>query len=171
MDRVFFALKRAYHSTLRITRRDFKDIDMTPARMDILHELYNEGRRRKQPIWQSTLRRIVGYTARSTMTQIMQALERLGLVSRRRSLQDERQLEVELTDAGFWALGRCNARFCPGWTYYALVWAKKWRDPHPEEEQAWDAYISKVRRLDKILLNIRIALRDTGCVWYPWWVH
>jgi DNA-binding MarR family transcriptional regulator len=173
MDRVFYALKRAYHSTLRITRKDFKEIAMTPARMDILHVLYNKGRKRKRPIWQSTLRRIIGYTARSTMTEMLQALERLRLVRRRGSLEDERQVEVELTGAGFWALGQCNARFCPGWTHFALAWATDWTPPdvRVEEDRAWDAHIAKRGRLDKLLYNIRYALRDTGCVRYPWWVH
>ncbi|HEX3771760.1 MAG TPA: MarR family winged helix-turn-helix transcriptional regulator [Polyangiaceae bacterium] len=168
MDRIFYALKRAYHSTLRITRRDFEEIEMTPARMDILHVLYNRGRKRKPPIWQSTLRRIIGYTARSTMSEIMQALERLHLVRRTRNQQDERQLDVELTDLGFWALDRANVCFCPGWTQEALRWAKDWTPPDVDtkEAQAWEAHVSKTGRLDKLLRNIRVALRDTGCVRY-----
>jgi DNA-binding MarR family transcriptional regulator len=171
MDRVFYALKRSYHSTLRITRRDFKEIDLTPARMDILHVLYNDGRRRKQPIWQSTLRRIIGYTARSTMTQIMKALERLGWVRRTGSREDERQLEVELTEAGWSRLGRGYVRFPAGWTHDALTLAKDWTPPDVavEQDRAWKAYVDKMGRLAKLLFNIRFALRDTGCVRYPWY--
>src|SRR5580704_11365310 len=97
VDRIFFGLKRSYHSTLRLSRRDFKAIGNTPARMDILHALYNRGRPWKRPLWQSTLRRAIGYTARSTMTQILQALEKLLWIRRKRSEDDRRQLEVELT--------------------------------------------------------------------------
>jgi DNA-binding MarR family transcriptional regulator len=173
MDRIFFGLKRAYHSSLRITRKDFKDIALTPARMDILHVLYNRGRRWKHPIWQSTLRRIIGYTARSMMTQIMQALEGLGFVRRKGSLDDERQLEVSLTDAGWSRLGRAYVRFCPGWTHDALTFAKDWTPPdvREEEEQAWKAYVSAMRRLEKLLFNVRLALRDTGCVRYLWYAE
>jgi DNA-binding MarR family transcriptional regulator len=167
MDRTFYGLKRAYYSTLRISRRDFKEIELTPARMDILHVLYNRGR--PITIWQSTLRRIIGYTARSTMTQIMQALERAGLVRRTQSPLSKRQLDVELTDAGSERLGRAYVRFPTGWVHDAPWLAKKWRDPDAEEHQAWRAFVDKMRRLEKFLYNIRFALRDTGCVHYPWY--
>jgi DNA-binding MarR family transcriptional regulator len=166
MDRAFFALKRAYHSTLRISRRDFKAIKLTPARMDILHVLYNRGRTWKPPIWQSHLRRIIGYTARSTMTQILKALERLGLVRRRRCPQNERQVEVEITDAGRQKLGLAYLRFYPGWPFDALWNAKGWKKPNAQEHQAWTAFGEHVGRLQKLLRNIRFALRDTGCVRY-----
>jgi DNA-binding MarR family transcriptional regulator len=166
MDRIFFGLKRAYHSTLRISRRDFKDIDLTPARMDILHVLYNRGRR--LTIWQSTLRRIVGYTARSTMSEIMKSLERLGLVRRTQSQQSKRQLDVEITDAGWSRLSRAYGRFFPGWVHDAPAWAKKWK-PDREEQQAWKVFVAKMGRLERILLKIRFALRDTGCVRYRWY--
>jgi DNA-binding MarR family transcriptional regulator len=168
MDRIFYGMKRAYHSTLRIARRDFKEIEMTPARMDILHALYNRGRRWQRPMWQSQLRRIIGYTARSTMTQIMQALEKLLLVHRRRSEQDARQLEVELTGAGRYELCRAYGQFFPGWSLDAPNFAKDWAPPAAEETQAWEAYVEKVGRLDKILSNIRVALRDTGTLRYRW---
>ncbi|HEX3771308.1 MAG TPA: MarR family transcriptional regulator [Polyangiaceae bacterium] len=167
MDRTFFALKRAYHSTLRISRRDFKEIELTPARMDILHVLYNRGRTITPPIWQSTLRRIIGYTARSTMSQIMKALEKLGLVRRKRCPQNERQLEVELTDDGWARLGRAYVRFATGWVHVAPTVASGWRAPNKEEDEAWRAFVERMGRLNKLLYNIRFALRDTGCVRYP----
>ena len=167
MDPVFFGLKRAFHSTLRISRRDFKEIGTTPARMDILYALYKE-RRRETPIWQSTLRRIIGYTARSTMTQIMQALERLGLIVRRRIRQDERQLEVELTRAGQELFGRASHRFLNGWSIQAPWLAKDWPPPVEDESEAWQAYLDKLFPLRRILFNLRVALRDTGSLRYRW---
>jgi DNA-binding MarR family transcriptional regulator len=168
MDRIFFGLKRAYHSTLRISRRDFKELALTPARMDILHALHNRGRRRKRPMWQSTLRRVVGYTARSTMTQIMKALEALFLIRRTRSSQDARQLEVELTGAGREELEGAYHRFFAGWSLEAPLWAKEWPPPVPGEIRAWQAYVDKIGRVDRILSNIRIALRDTATLRYRW---
>jgi hypothetical protein len=44
----------------------------------------------------------------------------------------------------------------------------KWRSPDPDELHAWRAFVAKMGRLEKILLNVRFALRDTGCVHYPW---
>jgi DNA-binding MarR family transcriptional regulator len=167
MDRTFYALKRAYHSTLRITRRDFKGLEMTPARMDILHALYNRGRW-KQMIWQSNLRRIIGYTARSTMSQIMKALEALQWVDRRRSQRDERQVELRLTAAGRDAIDRAHLHFFSGWAADAPSWAQNWAPTLDDEDQAWAAFVAKMGRLRKILFNIRFALRDTGSLRYSW---
>jgi DNA-binding MarR family transcriptional regulator len=170
MDPVFFGLKRAFHSTLRISRRDFEEIKTTPARMDILYAL-SKVRRGEPPIWQSSLRRIIGYTARSTMTQIMQALERLGLVVRRRSEQDERQLEVELTPAGRALFKEASRRFLQGWSLDAPSLARVWPPPNVDEREAWQAYLDELFPLRKILFNLRIALRDTGRLRYRWVYH
>jgi DNA-binding MarR family transcriptional regulator len=168
MDNVLYGLKRAFHSTLRITRRDFKAIGCTPARMDILHVLYNEGRGWEQPMWQSILRRIIGYTARSTMTEMMQALEALGWIRRRKSQQDKRQREVEITSAGRQQLWLAYRRFPPGWTHEAPLLAKDWPPPDDEELSAWEGYVDQMVELDEVLSKVRFALRDTGCVPYPW---
>jgi DNA-binding MarR family transcriptional regulator len=166
MNRSFFGLKRAYHSTLRISRRDFKEIGNTPARMDILHALYNRGR--PAMTWQSILRRIVGYTARSTISELLKELEKILWIRRKRSQRDRRQVEVELTGKGLKALRRAYDRFVPGWLAEALSWAKDRRPPDSDERQAWDRYLDKIQRLDKILLGVRFALRDTGRLRYRW---
>src|ERR1700755_370684 len=109
MDRVWYGLKRSFHSTLRVARRDFKELGLTAARMDILHALFRV-RAWKRPIWQSALRRIIGYTARSTMTVMLRALEGLLWIRRKRSEDDRRQLEVELTELGRSELKRAYRR-------------------------------------------------------------
>ena len=167
MDRIFFGLKRAFHSSLRIARRDFKELGLTAARMDVLYAL-DQARRAKQPVWQSHLRRSLGYTARSTMTQMLRALEALLWIRRKRSERDARQLEVELTRARRAQLGRAQFHFCPGWAFEAPYWATDWRPLVPDEIQAWEAYLPESDRLDTILSNFRFALRDTGNVCYPW---
>ena len=168
MDPAFYGLKRAYHSTLRLSRRDFKELGNTAARMDILHALYNRGRPWKRPLWQSTLRRIIGYTARSTMTEILQALEKLLWIRRKRSEDDRRQLEVELTAMGRNELQWAYARFDYGWPLVGPSWATDWGPTTDAEDEAWYAFVGKARRLDKILLDVRFALRDTGSVRYLW---
>src|SRR5580658_1929207 len=112
MDLIFFGLKRAFHSSLRVSRNDFKELGLTPARMDVLYALDQE-RSSKRIVWQSVLRRILGYTARSTLTQMLRALERLGWVRRKRSQRDARQLEVELTTAGREKIGHAQSHFWP----------------------------------------------------------
>jgi DNA-binding MarR family transcriptional regulator len=168
MDPVFYALKRAFHSTLRISRRDFKAIGNTAARMDILHALYNRGRPWKRPMWQSILRRIIGYTARSTISELLKELEALLWVRRKQSLEDKRQVEVELTDTGRKKLREAYWRFSGAWPLEAPIRAKGWREPVATERQAWSGYLHKLGRLARSLFNIRVALRDTGCVHYRW---
>ena len=167
MDRIFYGLKRAYQSTLRLSRRDFEEIGNTQARMDILHALYHRGRPRR--LWQSVLRRTIGYTARSTMTEMLQALEKLLWVRRTRSEQDRRQLEVELTWRGLTALKRAYCQFDGAWSVVGPPWAKDWAPPVDAELQAWEAYVRRMGLLDKTLLNIRFALRDSGTLRYRWW--
>ncbi len=167
MDRIFHGLKRAFHSSLRIARCDFKELGLTAARMDVLYAV-DQARKAKQPLWQSQLRRILGYTARSTMTQMLRALEMLGWTRRKRSDRDARQLEVELTPAGREQLGRAHFHFCSGWAFDAPFWAEDWSPPTAAESKAWNAYVSKVERLDAILDNFRFALRDTSSLCYPW---
>ena len=48
------------------------------------------------------------YLESSTVTPPVQRLERAGLVTRRRSQVDERQVQVRLTDAGRALLDRCD---------------------------------------------------------------
>ena len=168
VDRVFYSLKRAYHSTLRLSRRDCKELGNTPARIDILHALSKSGRRGKPPIWQSSLRRTIGYTARSTISELLKELEALRWVHRKRSKEDKRQVEVALTEWGRWALRQAYLRFCNGWTLEGPSQAKGWGQPLSIELDAWDAYLMKMVPLDRILRNIRFALRDTGCLRYRW---
>ena len=167
MDGRFFGLKRAFHSTLRISRRDFKAFGNTPARMDILYALYNRKQNHKAA-WQSSLRRVIGYTARSTMTEIMKALEALGLIKRRRSQEDKRQLEVRLTRAGRAEIHAANHHFSGWWTVEAPSRAMGWGTPTWDEAKAWDDYIAGSGRLEGILRDLRFALRDTGRLHYEW---
>ncbi len=94
MDPVFFTIKRAYHATLRLTRRALAAMGLTAARYDLLDALYRLGTRTVH--LQSHLRRGLG-VARSTISRMMRSLEQLGLVTRRR---DGRDMVVELTPEG-----------------------------------------------------------------------
>ena len=135
--------------------------------MDVLVAV-DRARETNRPMWQSQLRRILGYTARSTMTEMLRALELRGWTRRKRSERDARQFEVDLTRAGRELLARALSHFWPGWAFDAPDWATDWSPPLPAENEAWDAYLEKVDPLDEILSNFRFALRDTGSLCYPW---
>ena len=103
------------------------------------------------------------------MTQLLQALEKLGWIRRRRSRKDARQLEIELTEPGRTAYGEAEGHFnIPAWAYEGPLVALGWPKPRLEERVAWDRYTNKMERLHTILKYIRLALRDTGCLRYPW---
>jgi DNA-binding MarR family transcriptional regulator len=120
MDPIFFSLKRAFHGTLRIARAPLKDRGLTSARFDMLFALTRDECRRAVAVRQSVLRRILG-VSRPTVSRMLQSLEDLGLVRRRRSETDRRQLVVELSDRGFRRIRLAYRHFTlRGWAMLAL---------------------------------------------------
>src|SRR5689334_15730236 len=84
---VFFEMKRAYQSSLGVTRRMLAPFGLTPARFDMLYAIRAwtwEGVR------QSVVRRMLGVSP-PTVSRMMEALDRLGLVTRVRATHDTRQ--------------------------------------------------------------------------------
>ena len=101
MNEHFFSTKRAFHAVLRITRKPLKSFGLTAARYDLMHVLFEYGGRdpRACSIYQSALRRRLG-VCKSVVSRMLRALEKLGLVKRRRGAVDTRQRWVELTESG-----------------------------------------------------------------------
>jgi len=100
MNTVFFGLKRAYYGTLRGMRKPLKKLGLTPARVDLLTAVARSGERTLglRVCLQRELRDVLGVVA-STLTQMIQALEKLGLVKRSWA-HDRRFRVVELTERG-----------------------------------------------------------------------
>jgi DNA-binding MarR family transcriptional regulator len=99
MHAIFFGLKRAFHSTLRVTRRMLTRLGLTAARFDMLYALLHEGPRIGRGMWQSELRRELG-VSRPTVSRMLASLQELGLVLRKPDSKDRRQVFVALTEAG-----------------------------------------------------------------------
>jgi DNA-binding MarR family transcriptional regulator len=95
MDKVFFGLKRAYHGTLRVTRRALARLGLTAARFDLLYLLEHAGGEMPQ----RELQRALGVAA-STVSRMLSSLEDLGLVDREIMIEDHRRTWVELTREG-----------------------------------------------------------------------
>jgi DNA-binding MarR family transcriptional regulator len=70
---------------------------LTPARFDLLHVL----RQRFDEASQATVRHVLGVSA-TTVSRMIQALERLGFVERSRHWRDRRTKLVRLTLEGRW---------------------------------------------------------------------
>ena len=96
MDEVFFAVKRAFHASLRVTRRALAALGLTAARFDLLLALY-EGE--EDGTKQRELVRDLGVSA-SVVSRMLKALEGLGLVSRWSDCCDRRRRWVMLTAEG-----------------------------------------------------------------------
>ena len=103
MNYHFFAMKRAYHATLRFTRDVAAAYGLTPARSDMLYAIYCvpvHGPAGRGELRQSELRRRLGVSA-PTVSRMVRSLETLGFVSRRRSSRDGRTFDIQLTDFGW----------------------------------------------------------------------
>jgi len=95
MHVVFFGLKRAFHGTLRVTRRALATLGLTPARFDMLYIVAKEG----SSLLQRELQRALGVTA-ATVSKMLTSLEELGLVEREVLEVDHRCRNVLLTKEG-----------------------------------------------------------------------
>jgi DNA-binding MarR family transcriptional regulator len=93
MHTVVFHMKRAFQSTLRVTRPLFVWLGLTAARFDMLHAIGESG------CMQSRLREVLGVSA-PTVSRMLGSLERRGLVSRMRAPVDRRRRWISLTDLG-----------------------------------------------------------------------
>jgi len=95
MNIVFFSLKRAYHGTLRVTRRVLARLGLTAARFDLLYIVQKSG----GPMLQRRLQRELGVAA-PTVSRMLASLDTLGLVEREVLQQDRRCRYVRLTKEG-----------------------------------------------------------------------
>jgi DNA-binding MarR family transcriptional regulator len=95
MNTTFFGLKRAYHGTLRLTRRVLARLGLTAARFDLLYIVLKHGRF----MVQRDLREALGVTA-PTVSRMLASLEELGLLRRQPLEEDLRHRSITLTQSG-----------------------------------------------------------------------
>jgi DNA-binding MarR family transcriptional regulator len=134
MNANFFGLKRAFHGTLRITRRALAKLGLTAARFDLLYALPHDPRRYDGGTWQSALRRTLG-VSRPTVSRMLVSLEGLGLVGRERARDDGRQYVVKLTSRGRALIRKAVRHFIDsGWAQLALDSALGRRDGQEHDD-------------------------------------
>jgi DNA-binding MarR family transcriptional regulator len=163
MHTIFFGLKRAHHSTLRLTRAELARLGLTAARFDMLYAV----KQKRRGVTQSALRRSLG-VCRATVSRMLASLEKLGLVRRRVWDFDRRQKLVELTNRGKWRIGRAHREFTrSGWAQLAVDSALgaegqmyRWYD----EDDCREA----TSLLESLLGYIRRAFGDRATLEYPW---
>jgi DNA-binding MarR family transcriptional regulator len=160
MDAIFFALKRAYHGTLRIALRAVSRTGLTAARFDMLYALLlAEG----GTLYQSELRERLGVSG-PTVSRMLGSLEALGYVERMRCQDDLRQRLVKLTLPGRMCIRRARrALMTSGLIALAVDSAlspKKWFDAIH--------VLARRERLEAFLRDIRDAFRDRATLAYVW---
>jgi DNA-binding MarR family transcriptional regulator len=163
MHTIFFGLKRAHHSTLRLTRVGLANLGLTAARFDLLYAL----KERRGGVTQSALRKLLG-VCRATVSRMLGSLEKLGLVKRSVFALDRRRKLVELTNRGRWRIARAQHEFMrSGWAQLAVDSALgaegqmyRWYD----EDDCREA----TSLLESLLGYIRKAFGDRAKLVYPW---
>lgn len=115
MHHLMFAMKRSYHRALSKGRPLLEDLDLTPARFDMLFVLFSEraitnvtGFRR--PATQKSIRQALG-VSRETVSRMLESLEAKRFVRRGPAPpyeRDGRTRSVELTDVGLAVVRRAT---------------------------------------------------------------
>jgi len=164
MNAIAFGTKRAFHGFLRVARRPLASMGLTAARFDLLAAIYDT-RVIKDPslngMLQSELRRQLGVTA-PVVTRMLQALQALGFVTRRRVDSDRRQLWVELTSIGMARIKtayRIMRRAVQRWVCVAICFGRH-RDPHKR--------LVHMDTLECYLRGLRREFGDSATLAYPW---
>ena len=160
MHAIFFGMKRAFQSTLRITRKALARLGLTAARFDMLYAILGSYQQR---LLQSDLRRTLGVTA-PTVSRMLASLEKLGFVRRERPPEDTRQRVVILTHAGLKRIRRARREFISsGWVQLAV-------DSGLAAER-WCEYAYCLQRADtfeSLLDGCRREYRDIASLYYRW---
>ena len=154
----FFALKRAYHSILRIGRDPLAKMGLTAARFDLLFALKTAPKHRMP---QRRLQATLG-VCRATVSRMLGSLEDLGLVKRTVIESDRRRKRVELTKKGLRRIGFAYRQLSrSGWAQLALDTALgDWWDQ--------DACRERASQLLDTLGDIRDGFGDVADLEYPW---
>lgn len=157
MNAIFFGLKRAYHGTLRTTRRALARLGLTPARFDLLYIVAHAA-----DVAQSDLRRALGVAA-STVSRMLRSLEDLGLIQREPLLCDLRHKLVYLTPEGKSRVRRATGLFIDtGWEQLAVDSALC-----PEEWHSETVCRQASEACDQTLCRFRHAYGDVATLDYP----
>ena len=165
MHAIIFGTKRAFHAALRVTRKPLHSMGLTAARFDLLSALLSGaevGGIRGIGTLQSELRRMLGVTA-SVVSRMLQSLEQLGLVTRRRpEYGDRRQREVHLTERGWTCIREARQTLlrAVGRLVCAAICFGRHRDPGRR--------LVSLDTLEGYLKALQTYFGDGATLYYPW---
>jgi DNA-binding MarR family transcriptional regulator len=160
MNHFFYAIKRAYYGTLRVSRPPVTSVGLTAARFDAMYAIFGAS---EAGIHQAALARKVGVCA-PVVARMLRSLAELGYVVRERCAVDRRKLLVRLTKAGRRCFLRARVLLMgSGVVDLAIdsaLGGKRWVD---------EAYtLDQKDRLDCALRELRDAFWAGGRLHYPW---
>lgn len=165
MHAIIFGTKRAFHAALRVLRKPLHSMGLTAARFDLLSALLSRAEVERTcgiRMYQSELRQKVGVTA-SVVSRMLQSLELLGLVTRRRpQCGDRRQREVSLTVRGQRCIRDARQMLlrAVGRVVCAAICFGQHRNP--------DRRLVHLDTLEGYLSALRKDFGDTATLYYPW---
>jgi DNA-binding MarR family transcriptional regulator len=167
MHAIFFGLKRAWHGSLRTTRRALAAMGLTAARFDLLYALGPQD----PHSWttQRQLRRTLGVN-RTTVSRMLGSLERLGLVTRRRAC-DRRTRIVELTERGRRLSRTATERLIGSGAAQLAVDSAIAGAPYGLAGACWyddTACLYAGDVLESFLRGLRCTYGDRATLHYPW---
>jgi DNA-binding MarR family transcriptional regulator len=173
MHSVMFSVKKSFHAILRATRHrtSLFHKKLTPARFDMMYALFGN-REKKLVVRQKRLGEILGVT-RPTVSRMSRSLETLGLLTRKRSTSDRRNVVMELTREGYRLIRRAHSFFVKrGWADLAICTALGHDDDRTlDGNRWWDApYVYKeMDSLESLLGKIRYEYADYATLQYVRW--
>jgi len=167
MHAILFGMKRAFQASLRVMRRPLQPFGLTAARFDMLWcILQSDAHDDAYPLFQSEVRKRLGVTA-ATVTRMMQSLEALGLVRRKRDFFDRRQIVVSLTRDGLDRVRAAYAHFverkAAERTIRSALGDEKPMGERPSDDQAASCTMD---RLGELLDRIREGFGDRADLHY-----
>jgi DNA-binding MarR family transcriptional regulator len=164
MHALFFGMKRAFHASLRITRKALKSFGLTAARFDLMWALTRPAAGYMR---QSDLRRLLGVTA-PTVSRMVKSLQALGLVRAERSqCGDRRQCLVELTETGLERIRAAAALFIDGRVAKRILERVLGRYPVRGRSRA-EVIFHRMCDFEDMLRWTRETCGDTAMLRYPW---
>jgi DNA-binding MarR family transcriptional regulator len=174
MNDLFFAIKRAFHGTLRVGRLAIAELrckGLTPARFDMMFALQSD-----DFIAQRELQRMLG-VSKTTVSRMVRSLVELGYVARERDESDRRSYFVWLTELGWDCIHRAGQALVESGAIEATVkWTLAQVRPRfsvarcgarrASQRTRLPREVRRRRRLKGLLTLVRTAFQAGGSLHY-----
>ncbi len=152
---MFFQIKRVHLSLLAVSRVLLNEMELTPARFDMMRivEMHSDG------VAQQKIMDLLGVSG-ATVSRMLKSLEKLGFVERVRMPEDRRRVLVKTTWLGARRVTHAYAMLINSLVSHRLAWrtlAFLPRDAGP-----------KLAKLEETLCGMRKVLGDASPYPDPW---